>query len=171
MDLGVRMSQIITFWGYEKFLSILPGIKTADVYVMWAVTNRNVCFMPERGNHQIALCHQNGKITVDTAQFSVFVFSPVIKAPNCGDRIQTVRYSCWSGQVTPYLRSFDYYSWLSALCPLCGVLNTKQLCAHQICFRLLAKFTLVSVWSCLPYTIPTRALCFRNEPVFVHGWD
>jgi hypothetical protein len=45
----------------REILSRFPGIKTADVYVMRAVTNRNVCFIPECGNHQVPLCHQNGE--------------------------------------------------------------------------------------------------------------
>ena len=80
-----------------EILSLFPGIKTADVYVMRAVTNRKVCFIPECENHQVPLCHQNGEITTDTAQFSVLVSSPVIRPPElpkCGGSIQTVQYSC-----------------------------------------------------------------------------
>ena len=75
-------------------MSFFSGIKTADVYVMRAVTNRNVCFIPECGYRQVPLSRQNGKITMDTAKFSVFVSSPVIKSPglpNCGGCIPTAR--------------------------------------------------------------------------------
>jgi len=115
-----------------KMLSLFPGIKTADVYVMRAVTNRNVCFIPECGNHQVPLCHQNGKITMDTAQFSVFFSSQVIKPPelpNSGGCIQTVQYSCRLSQVASVtkLSVFDNFYWISGRCPLCGVLNMKQI--------------------------------------------
>lgn len=113
-------------------LSLFPGIKTADVYVMRAVTNRNVCFIPECGNHQVPLCHQNGKITMDTAQFSVFFSSQVTKPPelpNSGGCIQTVQYSCRLSQVASVtkLSVFDNFYWISGRCPLCGVLNMKQI--------------------------------------------
>jgi len=98
---------------------------------MWAVTNRNVCFIPECGNHQVPLCHQNWKITMDTAQFSVFVSSPVIKPPelpNSGGCVQTVQYSCRLSQVASVakLSVFGNFYWFSGRCPLCGILNTKQ---------------------------------------------
>ena len=115
-----------------EILSLFPGIKTADVYVMRAVTNRNVCFIPECGNHQVPLCHQNGKITMDTAQFSVFVSSPVIKPPelpNSGGCVQTVHYSCRLSQVASVAKpsAFDHFYWISGRRPLCGILNIKQL--------------------------------------------
>lgn len=160
----------------REILSIFPGIKTADVYVMWAVTNRNVCFIPERGNHQIPLCHQNGKITMDTAQFSVFVCSAVIKPPgllNCGCRIQTVLYSCRLWQVTSVSKpcAFNYYCWISGLSPMCGVLYTKfqdtkfvyifrekKLC-HQV-----SNFVYRTVFQ-------TEHEVSENESVFILGRD
>jgi len=118
-----------------EILSLFLGIKTADVYVMRAVTNRNVCFIPECGNHQVPLCHQNGQITMDTAQFSVFVSSPVIKPselPKCVGCIRTVQYICSLSQVTSVakLSAFDHFYWISGRCPLCGFLNMKQLLGH-----------------------------------------
>jgi len=115
-----------------EILSLFLVIKTADVYVMRAVTNRNVCFIPECGNHQVPLCHQNGKITMDTAQFSVFVSSPVIKPPelpNCGGCIQTVQCSYRLSQVASVakLSDFNHFYWISGRCPLCDVINMKQL--------------------------------------------